>query len=125
MNRGRIRAYAPVIYSALSAPNQDQRNVLFSNLSDPAFDFMCDCLNRVVFEPEKLHLKSNQITNLQGHLAKEKKNIVYLAKKGGNRKRKRKIVATQSGAGIGIALATLLPIIISTVKSIIQKHKKK
>ena len=124
MNRSDIKQYAPVIYSALKAHDQDHCNVILGNLSDPAFDFVCKCVNRVVHQPQSLKLSDQKLKDLRKVLKGEEKTLVYLAKKKASRDKKRKLVSTQSGSGIGIALATVLPLLITSIKSLINRKKK-
>ena len=120
MNRRDIKTNLPLIYSLLKGKDNDIRNVLISNLNDQAFDFVCNCVNKVIYEPHKLRLSTKQLKKLRSQLAADKSKLIYLAKKKGNRKRKKKVVATQTGAGLGIALAHIIPMLVSGISSLIK-----
>ena len=126
MKRCDIRRHGPTLFSLLKGSSDyNCQNILLSSLDDQNFRFVCDCLNRIVYKPESLNLSSAEIVKVRKALQPEKKTIVYLAKKGGNLKRKKKIIRTQSGGGIMLALSTVLPLIVSQIANLINKNKKK
>ena len=120
-----IKKHAPLIYSILGCKSPDGRNVILSNLSDSSLDFICDCLKDIIYNPHKLNIPPKKIQFLRRQLNKDKKKLLYLTKTKANRKRKRNIIAHQTGGGIGIALATALPFLIQEIKSLINQGKKK
>ena len=124
MKPAQIKKHAPLIYSILGCKNADARNVILSNLNDNSLDFICSCIREIIYHPNKLNIPDNKIKFLRKQLAKDKKKLLYLARSKGNRKRKRTIIANQMGKGIGVALATALPFLISSIKSLIKGRKK-
>ena len=124
MKPSQIKKHAPLIYSILGCKNADARNVILSNLNDNSLDFICDCLRQIIYHPHKLNIPDNKIKFLRKQLLKDKKKLIYLTKSKANRKRKRTIIAHQTGRGIGVALATALPFLINSIRSLIRGKKK-
>lgn len=125
MKKALIKKHTPLIYSILRCKNADARNVILSNLNDNSLDFICSCLREIIYHPDKLKIPPKKIKYLRDKLRSDKQKLLYLTKSKASRKRKRTIIANQTGQGIGIALATALPFIISGIKSLINKAKGK
>jgi len=105
------RTFGPVLYSVLNNPNNHQKNVLISHLDDNTFDFFCNCVNSVIYKPDKLKLEESDLDNLRSVLSDEKDLWRFVANPKVSRKRKRKRISIQKGSGIFTLLATVVGII--------------
>ena len=121
----KYKKYGPTVFSILKCKNSHQSNILLSELSDGAFDFVCECVDKVVNKPKTLKLNRSELLRIRKKLQKERKNLYFIANKNKNRNRKRTVIATQSGSGVATALGVLLPLIISGIQKTVQYIKKR
>lgn len=105
------KTFGPVLYSVLNNPNNHQKNVLISHLDDDSFDYFCNCVNSVIYKPDKLNLDESDLENLRSVLSSEKDLWRFVANPKVSRKRKRKRISVQKGSGIFTLLATVVSII--------------
>lgn len=100
------------LVSILRKLSPQDRNLIIDHLNDHSCEFIYECIYNGITNPN-ISKKSKKL--LRDRLQNDKTKLRYLARPGGNSKRKRKIL-TQVGGFLPFILGAVLPILTSLLQ---------
>ena len=123
MSKRTAKEMAPFLYALQNMGSPAEQALLTSRLDDRSFKQVCDCINKVVNLPDSLNLESNTKSYLRKVLKPQQKDWLYLASPKGNLRRKRGIIAKQTGGAFALPMiiASVLPAAIEAISSLFKK----
>ena len=111
----RFEKHLPLMKKLLSRTDS---NSGFNDLSTAEINFICECIHNTIYAD--IGLTKKQEKSLKKKLTPAREDFFFLSNKKNPIKKKR-VLMQQNGAGIGMILATVAPLIVSLIASAASK----
>lgn len=122
-NRRYTSKHLPSIY-ALRQTDDKFQGTLAADLSDNTLDFLSSCVGELLSEPKNFKLAEHEIKQLATVLKPDRKTWSKISCCKQSNKNKRKLLRNQTGRGLPLILASIVPTLIELVVGAFKKKKK-